>query len=142
ACSGDSTAVTDPTTRPPSSSPPTTSTPPTTPTKTTPSGRQPPVLPTLAKEKSLAGARAFTRFYIQAINYSWHARSGELLRQYSTADCIACRGLAGSMDNIKRDGGFSHGGDWIVTSASPVPLQTMIRPIIQIGVTVQPGEWK
>ena len=59
---------------------------------------------------------------------SWHARSGAVPRQYSTPGCISCRGLASSMDKIRRDGGFYRGGDWIVTSTTPIPLQSRDDP--------------
>jgi hypothetical protein len=142
-CSGDPSPP-DPTTPSPSTTTTTTATsrPPTTPpttTATTPVASTP---PPLAERESLAGSRAFVRFYIAAINASWHARSGSVPRRFSTRNCVSCRGLALSMDKIRHDDGFYRGGDWIVTSTVSIPLQSRVRPIVHTAVTVRPGVWK
>lgn len=98
--------------------------------------------PPSARSKSIPGAKAFVRFYITAINSSWHNRTGLVPRRYSTPDCISCRGLASSMDRIRRDNGFYRGGDWIVTSTTQIPLQSLVRPIIHTAITVRAGIWK
>lgn len=82
------------------------------------------------------------RYYIDSINNSWHTRSGAIPRHFSTAGCISCRGIASSIDNIRDDGGFYRGGDWIVTSATPVPLQQPTKPIIHTAIDVTAGQWK
>lgn len=139
-CSNDSAASTP--------TPPTTtssSTSPSSPSPTTTSDAPPsraPQLPALAKEESIAGAKAFVRFYMQAINYSWHARNGALLRQHSTVRCVSCRGLARTMDDLRTNGGFSKGGDWLVTSASQTPLQPQDMPIIHTSITATRGSWR
>lgn len=140
ACSG------DPSQAAPETSPSTVSltltTPPTAPTSSPSTAPVTSALPPLAKTESSAGANAFVRFYMDVINRSWHARWGSLVRRYSDADCVSCRGIASSMDKIREDGGFYRGGDWIVTSTTPVPLQESSRPIIHTAVTVTAGAWK
>ncbi len=140
-CSDESTAAPPPTTQ---STPTTTATSPTTappPTTTAPTPTLP-VIPSQARQKSVAGAKAFVRFYFDAINASWHARSGAVLRRYSTPDCISCGGLASSMDKIRTSNGFYRGGEWIVTYTTPIPLQRPTQPIINAAIDVKPGSWK
>lgn len=124
---------------PPLPPPPTTHTPPATPTPTAPST---PTLPALAHQETPAGAQAFARYYIEAINLAWHKKDGQAIRSNSSTACIACIGLAHSMDQIATDGGMTQGGDWHVTSVQPAPLQPEVRPIMNIAVTVAPGRWK
>lgn len=139
ACSDDSTAAT-PTT---SSPPPSVTTPPSAPPpQTTSTPPEPDPLPPLAKQESIAGAKAFVRFYFGAINQSWDTGSGAILRHYSTPRCIACRGMASSMESIHANNGFYRGGDWIVTYTTPIPLQQSKQPIINTAVIVRPGTWK
>lgn len=140
-CSDESTAAPPPTTH---ISPTTTATSPTTappPTTTAPTSALP-VLPSQARQKSVAGAKAFVRFYIDAVNSSIQPRSTEVLRHFSTKECVTCRGIASSMDMIRRNHGYYRGGDWLVTATSPVPLQTPNRPIVHTAITVEAGEWK
>jgi Family of unknown function (DUF6318) len=140
ACSSDNPQA-DPTTPPPTTPTVSVSDPPSTPPSTTPT--KPTIsLPPLAKRESVPGAKAFVRFYIGAINTSIDARSSALVRKYSTAECITCRGIASSMEKIRQDHGFYHGGDWIVTSVTPIPLQHLNSPIMHTAVTVTAGAWK
>lgn len=126
-----------PTTHRPSTAPTTraTSPTPTDPTQTAP-------LPPQAREKSIAGAKAFVRFYIDGVNRAWHAPSGALPRRFSTPGCISCRGMATSMDQIRGSHGFSRGGDWIITSITAVPHQPAQKPILHTAITIEPGVWK
>lgn len=140
-CSSD-TPQADPTSSPPTSSISTTSAPTTTPPTTPSAPPKTSTPPPLARQETVAGSKAFVRFYISAINASWHTRSGAIPRKFSTPGCISCRGLASSMDKIRHDDGLYRGGDWIVTSTTPIPLQTRNRPIVHTAVTVKPGAWK
>lgn len=138
-CDGD-TAKADPTTTPTTASvslpSPITTPPPT----TTPATTVTP--PPLAKRKSVPGAKAFVRYYIGAINSSTKASSSAVVRRLSTTECITCRGIASSMDEIRRNHGFYRGGDWLITSVVPIPLQTLRHPIIHTAITISAGVWK
>lgn len=130
------------------SSPPTTPTntatsPSTSPPRTTPSTPAKTVSPPpLAKRETVPGSKAFVRFYIGAINTSIEATADSAVRRFSTTQCVTCRGIASSMEKIRRNHGFYRGGDWVVTSVSPIPLQTRARPILHTAITVTPGVWK
>jgi hypothetical protein len=140
ACSSDSPGA-EPTT-PPTSASVTVSTPPTTSPSTTPTTSNSPTIPPLARRQSVAGARAFVRTYMVAINSSFDPKANAIVRTYSTAACITCRGIASSMTKIRRAHGFYHGGDWIITSVTAIPLQPASRPIMHAAITVTAGAWK
>lgn len=117
-----------------------------TPSPTTPSTAPPttttPALPESAKSETVSGAKSFVRYFMRLINYTSHARVGAPLRRLSTPHCISCRGIADSNDKLREGGGFYHGGDLIVTSMTPVPLQARERPIIHTSLNVRSGVWK
>lgn len=140
-CDGD-TAKATPTTTPTTPSVTVSSPATTTPTPTTPTTPAGPSIPAQAKDDSIPGAKAFVRFYVGAMNTSIQARSSTLVRRLSTTECVTCRGIASSMDKIRRNHGFYHGGDWIITTLAPVPLQKPHRPIIHTAITVSAGLWK
>ncbi len=138
-----STSISTPSTT--SVSTPTTSvsTPSTTPTTT---GQEPPPrppkLPAVAKEKSSAGAKAFVQYYMGVLNYSWHIGSGTLARRYSTSDCIACRGIARSIDAMNHEGGFYRGGEWAAASPVLIPSEPLDAPIVHTALKQSAGKWK
>jgi len=132
----------DPTPPPISTSGPATTAPTTTPVTTQPTTPAGPTLPALARQPSLAGAKAFVRFYVGAINSSIKLTSSRFLRAHSTRECVTCRGIASSMDKIRRAHGFYRGGDWVITSIGAIPLQPRNRPILHTAITVTPGAWK
>lgn len=140
-CTDDSSATTPPTlaTSPLPTPTITTTSAPTTPPPTTSSVTTP---PPSAERPTLAGAKAFVRFYIDAINQAYKSGSGAVLRSHSTQSCISCRGIASSVELIRKNHGFYHGGDWIVTFTTPVARQSLTKPIIIAAIDVQSGEWK
>ncbi len=103
---------------------------------------QPPEMPALAKEKSPAGAKAFVEYYMEVVNYSWHAGSGDLARRFSTPDCIACRGIARSIDQMERGGGFYRGGEWAATLPVLIPSEPIDKPIVHTALKQSSGTWK
>jgi hypothetical protein len=132
---------------PTTTSPSSTSAAQTTPTTSAPTSPptqepQPPELPALAKEKSPAGAKAFVKYYMGIVNYSWHVGSGSLARRYSTPECVACRGIASSIDEMSRAGGFYRGGDWAADSPVLIPSEPLDTPIVHTALKQSAGEWK
>lgn len=45
------------------------------------------------------------------------------------------------MDEIREGGGFYRGGNWVVATESPIPLQSLNMPIIHTSLDVKPGVW-
>lgn len=135
-CSG------DPSQAAPETSPSTVSLTLTTPPTPAPTSTTAPTPPPVAREKSARGARAFVHFYMRALNSALQPPWNEVMRRYSTAACVTCRGIASSMQKIRMDHGFYRGGAWIVTSTYGVPLHTRSHPIMHTAITVTSGEWK
>jgi len=116
---------------------PTTSTSPT--PSTPPTDPPPPVLPALAKEQSTAGAKAFVRYTIDALNYGYLAGRSDAFKTVSDSVCAVCSALQSNIDRIERSGGHQVGGDWSPISIDKVPSGVPTEPILIAEVTVAAG---
>jgi hypothetical protein len=85
------------------------STPPTTPTPT-PSKPAPPTLPPTAKGLTIQSAEAFTRFYLQLIDYAELTGDVQLPQRWSDKGCIGCSEVLDDYNRIF-DAGGSVSGD-------------------------------
>ncbi len=110
------------------------------PATTSPGEVKAPVMPALARENSRAGAKAFVRYYIATLNYSIHARSGDLLRGASTPGCRACNSVASLASGLEKKGGYQEGGDWTPTNIYFIPAQKPSEPIVDVTISVSHGE--
>lgn len=115
----------------PTTSEPTRSTPPTEPA--------PPVTPALAREQSKAGAKAFVRYAIEALNYGYLEGRSNPFAIVSNSSCEVCAALQSNIERIERRGGHQVGGDWSPTSIDKVPSGVRKRPILIADVTVAAG---
>ncbi len=143
ACTGDDVSAAPPTTTASSStsmSPPTTPTPAS--TSQTPQEPQPPKLPAVAKEMSPAGAKAFVKYYIDAVNYAWLTQSTELLKTLSTAECLQCTGIAEGFDRIQQHNGETEGAIWRPKALVLIPFQPDEAPIVNVAIATSRGRWK
>ncbi len=124
-----------------------TTTPPTT-TSTTPTTPGPPgeatrpVMPALAKEKSTAGAKAFVRYYIDALNYGFHSSHSRLLAAASAGTCYVCHKLVRVIDKNHHLGGYQVGGDWIPKRFVTVPSEPLEASIILVEILIDPGFYR
>ncbi len=126
----------DPTTSPTSPSV-SVSDPPTTTPATTPTPPTTPTIPPLAQQQSVAGAKAFVRFYIEAINTSWHATSRRLC-SLVVLDPSASP-VEASHRRWTRFGettASTQGGDLDRDIDDSDPLQTQSSPILHTAITV------
>jgi hypothetical protein len=73
----------------------------------------PPVLPTAAKKKTEAGARATVQHFLDALNFSGAAGDTKALRAAYTKTCTRCEGIADGIDKTYAAGGYYKGGDWL-----------------------------
>jgi hypothetical protein len=121
----------------PASQPPATTA--TTATKATPTEPTPPELPTLARQKTTAGAKAFVTYYIDLLNNAWELRSGARIRQASSSRCAVCRGFVQAVEESRRRGGTHVGGDWVPVSLYHPPFTPVNRPVIVTAFDVRPG---
>ena len=74
----------------------------------------PPVLLAAAKEKTKAGADAFVRHWVLALNYAGLSGDTTVLRELALPGCVKCGALADGIDKIYKDGGHLEGGGWTV----------------------------
>jgi hypothetical protein len=74
----------------------------------TPTVAPPPEMPTLAREDSPAGAEAFARYWLVALDYAYW--SGETRVFRSLGACAGCRAIADAVDRVTAGGGHIEGG--------------------------------
>lgn len=119
---------------------PTTSTSPT--PSTPPTDPPPPVLPALAKEQSTAGAKAFVRFYIAVLNYSWTELQSRFLTAASADDCDVCQLISRRIDATNLRGGYQINGEWSPRRIYRLPGQSAARPKFLVTIDIGAGRWK
>lgn len=71
-----------------------------------------PVLPEAAKADTKAGAVAFVRHYVNAVNHAMQTGDVAYLRSLSRAGCDSCHAIETAIAKIERHGGRSRGGEW------------------------------
>jgi hypothetical protein len=67
-----------------------------------------PTLPTTARADSPAGAEAFARYWLTALDYAYQTGNSQPLRNAGT--CQGCTALADSIDRVYSRGGYIEGG--------------------------------
>ncbi|SDQ46483.1 DUF6318 family protein [Quadrisphaera sp. DSM 44207] len=128
ACSGGDEP--DPAPAPPSPSagaPAETATP--TPTETATATVVPPVMPPEARERTTAGAEAFTRFYFDAVNHGFRTGDTSLMEAHSMEECTSC---SSTRDYIREP--VDRGGTWEGTAL--VIREMAVAPLEEAGAIV------
>lgn len=115
----------DPPTATPTATAPPTTTSSTTPTSSAPATSTPgdlkaPVMPAQARVNSRAGARAFIRYYLAALNYGYLAGDSRAVARVAARDCAVCGAFANNIERIQRRGGGQTGGIWSVARLDPI----------------------
>lgn len=100
---------------------------------------RPPVMPALAKEQSKAGAKAFVRYAVDALNYGYLQGNADAFATVSSKNCPVCSALQANVKRIDRRGGMQVGGEWSTTSIDEVPSGTPARPIFIAAVRIADG---
>lgn len=139
-CSSD-TPQADPTSSPHTSSVSPTS-PPATPPPTTPSSPQEPTIPALARQESLAGAKAFVEVFATKMNTAWTTTETRALSTLFAPTCASCEDITAGIDSIGTHDGRTQGAIWSITALSPIPLQPKTKPIIHAAIRTSAGRWK
>lgn len=75
----------------------------------------PPAMPALAREHTIAGAKAFVKYYVDVLNYSYLNTTSEILDPLSPRPCTTCRAFVEAVDSMERHGGGQTGGEWTTT---------------------------
>jgi hypothetical protein len=114
----------------------------------------PPALPDAAKLADTAGAIAFVKYYVDAVNHATGTGDTSALRGASSAGCESCRGVLAKVDDLYSAGGHSEGGvwrlvevrvshagmPWRVLGHLTYPSQRIVKPG-QADETFPPGEY-
>jgi Family of unknown function (DUF6318) len=98
----------------------------------------PPTLPAAAKGTSAKAAKAFVRYYIDAVNFALRSGDTTALTMASGRSCSSCASVAESIAEVYRSGGKFVGRGWRVTRIKPVAGQPPSKPIMQTGIFVYP----
>jgi len=112
------------------------------PATTSPGEVKAPVMPALARENSRAGAKAFVRYYIETLNFSWQALRPDALSAESSNRCRVCRLISKRITKTRSNGGYQHGGEWSPTRIFPLPGQTDERSKFLVTLRIAKGSWK
>ncbi len=145
ACSAEPGA--DPPTATPTATAPPTTTSSTTPTSSAPATSTPgdlkaPVMPAQARVNSRAGAKAFVRYFVDTLNFSWQALRPDALSAESSKRCHVCRLISKRITKMRSNGGYQHGGEWSPTRIFPLPGQTDEQSKFLVTVRIAKGSWK
>jgi hypothetical protein len=113
---------------PPSASPSATSTP----------SPTPPAMPDAAKGTGERSAKAFVRYYIDALNFATSTGDTALLKAYSDRSCDSCNSVMERIRSVYDAGGQITSRGWTIGSMHLVPLQPARRPVVEVGVNLSP----
>jgi hypothetical protein len=76
----------------------------------------PPVMPEAAKARTKAGAIAYAKGFIEALNFAGASGDTKALRSLFIPLCTRCEAIADGIDQTYAAGGYFRGGNWTPTS--------------------------
>jgi hypothetical protein len=95
-------------------------------------------MPAEAKGTSAASAKAFVRYYIEAVNFGLGTGDVSKLRPLSDSGCTSCSAVADSIATVYENGDRLKGKGWELRGISPVANQPRSRPILETSVLINP----
>jgi hypothetical protein len=98
----------------------------------------PPAMPSAAQGTSAKAAKAFARFYIDAVNFASRTGDVSALKPLATLDCASCKSISHNIERIYSADGHITSEGWRLSSVSVVPGQPVSRPILELGVVQSP----
>jgi hypothetical protein len=101
-----------------------------------------PVMPALAKQHSTAGAKAFIRYFVTVLNYSYSIPISGPLRHVSAQECHVCQTLARGLDALRQSRGSQAGGRWKVIRVFRIASDRASRPRYLLEINVARGSFK
>lgn len=102
----------------------------------------PPELPEAAKAKTTAGAKAFVRYYVDVLNYSFHTQDTKTLGSLASQRCNVCGAIVTGLNRTRRSGGSQSDGAWSVNEQFSVPGQPTARPKLVANIHISSGHWR
>jgi hypothetical protein len=143
ACTSDEPAPSPlPITTTPTATPPTSAPAATTPRST--AAPSPPVQPALARQDSPAGAEAFARYWLTALDYASTTGDTKPLRRLGS--CAACTALARGINSLYTSGGRAEGGKITVVGSSTASHMPRSAALVRVdydqgaGREIRPGK--
>lgn len=100
----------------------------------------PPVMPEAAGAKTKAGAEAFARGFIEALNYAGTSGDTKPLRGLYISLCTRCEAIADGVDQTYAAGGYFRGGEWSPTRFKFYAIENNVA-VLDAIVTYQPQTW-
>lgn len=99
------------------------------------SGPAAPVLPNAATRNDAVGAKAFVKYWFEAMTYAMHTGHTEPFVAVSAAECSTCAGVARGIKDVYEGGGRIEGGNWVPLAfvddpSAPKPL---VRWLVQVS---------
>jgi hypothetical protein len=82
-------------------------------------GEQPPLMPAIARQNTVAGAVAFGRFFVATIDWGYATTSSAYMRHYFNSGCGDCAAIVGFLDTAARQNLHYIGGRLTITDAAP-----------------------
>jgi hypothetical protein len=95
-------------------------------------------MPAEAKGTSAKAAKAFVRYYFDALNHATATGDTRPIEQLAGKSCMSCRNFEKKISAIYAADGHISSGGWEVRSITPVAHQSARRPILQLGMFLNP----
>jgi hypothetical protein len=116
----------------------------TSPSPTEPTGSPAPTLPVEAKGKSVASAKAFARYFIEAVNFAIRTGDARPVMDVSTPGCVTCNAVKRNAERIYGAGGRIEGGQMAVNTVTVVTPPPDIALLLGVSYSaervVEPGK--
>ena len=80
-------------------------------------GEKPPVMPVVATEHTVAGAKAFAAFFVKTIDWGYVTTSSAYMRHYYVKTCDLCTALAADLDATRAKKHHYLGDRFTISSA-------------------------
>jgi hypothetical protein len=100
----------------------------------------PPQGPSLAREHSNAGAKAFVRYYIDVLNYAWTNGNPRALREFDRRGCSLCSDFVTVLERRTRRGGRQVGGTFAVDRVGVAGVGGDGEYLLVADITVSRGQ--
>jgi hypothetical protein len=98
----------------------------------------PPTMPAEASGTSEKSAKAFVRFYIDALNFATATGDTHVLQKHSDQACDSCNSVVERIVGVYDAGGHIESQGWRIRSMTLVPLQPRHRPVLDVGLRLLP----
>ena len=96
----------------------------------------PPTIPAEAQGTSKKSAKAFVRYYVDAINFATTTGNTRGVRSDTLSRCASCVALLDKIDAVYAAGGRFSGDGWTILDIKYQPFQPRTEPVLSVGIRV------